>query len=388
VRYYLKARNGVWYIRWTDDAGRPQGKSTGSRDRGIAEQRLAAHELKHAQPRDLRLSEVTLDAVLVRYWEHHGRTRFAAGIIRLVIKRVATLLPCLPLEQLTMAKQERLIEGLTPGTARRYLGVIRAALEWAAARQEIERAPRIKRVEVEDGPGALPYSLEELRQLLAAARAEHERRLLILMLATGARPQAVLQLTWDRIRDGVADFHVPGRRKTKKRRARAPLSSSVSSWLEARRGLGPVVQWNGRAMKKHRMTFQRVAARAGVAGTAYGVRKALATWLRQQNVPEWEVGALLGHRVSSATTERYAHHRPDYMAATVAAVEALLAAVKPLWLDTSKTVEVAPAGPSFRIRMVSNGLVGSREWDRTTDHLHVKEVELGEFQLLEAINDD
>jgi integrase len=325
---------------------------------------------------------------MVRYWEHHGRTRFATDVIRQTIRLVATRLPCLPLDQLTIPRQEQLIEGLSPGTARRYLAVVRAALEWAAARQEIERAPRIKRLEVEDGPGALPYSLDELRRLLEAARAEHERRLLVLLLSTGARPQAVLQLTWDRIKDGVANFHVPGRRRTKKRRARAPLPPSVASWLETRRGLGPVVQWADRAMAGHRMTFERIAARAGVVGTAYGMRKALATWLRQQNVPEWEVGALLGHRVSSATTERYAHHRPDYMAATVAAVEALLAEIRPTWLDTAETVERgAPAG-GLRIRMVSNGLSGSREWDRTTDHFHVKEATPYILQRLEPANDD
>jgi integrase len=388
LRYYLKARNGIWQIRWTDSAGRPQFKSTGTRDRQLADKELEAFKIRNAQPRDQKLAETTLDTVLVRYWEHHGSTRFAKGIIRLVIKRCATLLPCLTLDQLTIARQEELIEGLSPGTARRYLGVVRAALEWAAARQEIERAPRILRVEADDGPGARPYSVDELRQLLSAAEAEHERRMLLLLICTGCRPGAALDLTWDRIRDGIADFNVPGRRRTKKRRAKAPLPPVLAGWLEARRRIGPVVQWNDRRMKGHKMTFKRIAARAGVVGTAYGIRKSLATWLRQQNVPEWEVGALLGHRVASATTERYAHYRPDYMKATVTAVEALLAAICPNWLGIPEAVKTSHPKPTWRIRMVSNGLDGSREWDRTTDHLHVKDMELEGFQSLTPANDD
>ncbi len=390
MRFYLKERKGIWQICWTDDAGRPQRKSTCLRDRGQAELKLAAHQLTHARPRDLQLSEVSLAAVMVRYWEHHGKTRFDPDTIRHVMGVVALKMPELTLDRLTIARQEDFVRdaGWKPGTARRYIGVIRAGMEWAFSRGEIERVPAVLNIEVEDGPGTRPYSLDELRQLLSAAASEHERRLLLILIATGCRPQAALQLTWDRVRDGIADFNVPGRRRTKKRRAKAPLTPTVSKWLEGRRGLGSVIQWAGKEMKGHRMTFERVAARAGVVGTAYGIRKALATWLRQQNVPEWEVGAMLGHRVASAMTERYAHHRPDFMAATVTAVEALLAEICPVWLDIAETPAIGCKPTGERIRMISNGLVGSREWDRTTDHLHVKDMVAQQIQSLTVANDD
>lgn len=388
MRYYLKERNGIWQICWTDQHGRPQRKSTRTADSGQAELELARHIIQNDRPRELRLESVTLDQILLRYWLEHGQSRFAADVIRRVMGIVAERLPCLSLSGFTMAEQEKLFEGFSPVTARRYLAVVRAAVRRAFRRGEIEREPPIMVVEAEDGPGARPYSLEELARLLAAAELEHERRLLLVLVATGCRPQAALQLTWGRVKDGVADFHVPGRRRTKKRRARAPLSSSVSSWLEQRRGLGPVVQWDDRGLAGHKMTFQRIAKRAGVDGTAYGIRKALATWLRSQDVPEWEVGALLGHRVSSSTTERYAHYRPGYMRATVAAVEALLAAIRPGWLDTAETPAIAAPGPSVRIRMVSNGLSGSRDWDRTSDHFHVKDAVGEQLQSLTPANDD
>jgi integrase len=334
MRYYLKPRSGIWYICWTGADGSPNRKTAGTRDRGEAELALARHQLEHSRPRDQALTTVTIEGVLVRYWQHHGQTRFSPEVIRRVIALATEHLALVTLDQLTIGRQEQFIRdaGLKPGTARRYLGVIRAALEWSAARQEIERAPRILRVEVEDGPGAAPYAINEQSALLGAAQHEHERRFLLLAIATGARPEALLQLTWDRVKDGVVDFNVPGRRRTKKRRARAPLTGTVAKWLEDQRGLGPVVQWRDKQLKDHKMTFKRLAERGGVVGTAYGLRKALATWLRQRNVPEWEVGGILGHKATSATTERYAHHRPDYMQATNAAVEALLLEICPGWL--------------------------------------------------------
>lgn len=145
MRFYLKARNGIWYISWTVD-GRPDRKSTRTRDRGEAELALARHVLEHAQPREQRLANVTVQAVLARYWQHHGQKFIEPALVKHVIGRSCDYLDGVTLDRLTIPTQERFIAGLKPGTARRYLGVIRAALEWAAARQEIEYAPRILRV--------------------------------------------------------------------------------------------------------------------------------------------------------------------------------------------------------------------------------------------------
>jgi integrase len=390
MRFYLKQRGSVWQIQWTDSDGTPRRQSTGTADREEAELALARHRVAFEDVKGARLAHTQLEAVLLRYHLNHGRKLFAPGLVELVTRHVANKIPCVTLEQFTLARQEAFIDALavSPSSARRYLGVIRAACEWSFRRGEIERVPAFLTVQCEDGPGARPYSVDELRRILAACRAPHERRLFLLLIATGARPQAVLQLTWDRIGDGIADFHVPGRRKTKKRRARAPLPAAVAAYLEEFRSVGPVVQWSGRALKKHRMTVDRVLDRAGVVGTAYGTRKALATWLRQRNVPEWEVGALLGHRVTSATTERYAHYRPDYMLATRAALDALMGQIAPDWLAIPYPACGAADPSAGQIPKVANGLDGSREWDRTTDHLHVKEAVDATFQRLKAANDD
>jgi integrase len=231
-------------------------------------------------------------------------------------------------------------------------------------------------IQAEDGEGARPYTPEEMGKLLTAAQSDRERRFVLLSLATGPRPGALLQLTWDRVLAETAiDYHLPGRRRTKKRRAKVPQLPTIARYLAAHRSIGPVIQYRGHALAGFRSTFERVAERAGVDGSAYRLRKGLASWPRQQNVPETEIASVLAHRGAlSSTSERYAHLRPDFMGATKLAVETLLAEIAPAWLASYLPVDEAGQKEMARIRRYANGLVGSREWDRTTDHLHVKEV--------------
>lgn len=392
MRYYLKQRSEVWYICWTKPDGSPGRASARTRDIREAEKALARHVIENDRPRDQQLAQVTLETILIRYWTHRTRALGDRGIVRRVIGLVCDHAPMLSLLDLTIPRQEQFIRDAMPnvkdGTRRRYMGVIEAAMNWSFQRGEIERQIPILVPQAVDGQGAQPLTPAEIGRFLSAAVTEHERRLALLLVTTGARPQAVLQLDWSRVLPGAVDYDVPGRRRTKKRRARAPLAPTVARYLEERRSVGPVIQWSGRALRSHRMTITRLMARAGLNATAYSVRKGLATWLAEQDVPEWEVGRVLGHRVSSGTTERYAHHRPSYMRATREAIERLLKEVAPDWLANYLPAPAATVAEAVKIPKTVNGLDGSREWDRTTDHLHVKDGIGALLQGLNPANDD
>jgi len=394
MRYYLKPRHpgGILYICWTNPDGSPGRITTGTRDSREAELALAEHILQNGRPKDQRLAETTIAAVLVRYWTHYAQQLFDRGVIKRVIGLVVDHAPTVSLADFTIARQEQFVTEAMPsvvaGTRRRYMGVIEAAVNWSYQRGEIERPIPFVRPEAVDGPGAIPLTPVQMGQFLAAAKSEHERGLALLLVTTGPRPQAILQLDWQRLQGGAVDYNVPGRRLTKKRRAHAPLAGTVARYFEARRSIGAVIQYRGRALKGHRMTIDRIMARAGLGATAYSVRKGLATWLARQGVPESEYGTILGHRVQKATTARYAHLSPDWMKATKRAVEALLQEIAPSWLASYLPLPAAAAQPAMKISMTSNGLVGSREWDRTTDHFHVKDGGPLGFQDLIPSNDD
>lgn len=367
MRCYLKQRNenSIWYIwQYDERTGQCSRISTRTKDRSAADAKLAEHILKLPQR---QISNATLVHILLRYWHHHGKSVFATNPIRRAMGLIATNEPTTLLYDWTIQRQKEFAAKIhgKDGTRRRYMGVIRRAVQWSFDNGEIPSMPAILKVSAEDAEGVRPFEVDELRALFGAAIHEHERRFLLLCLAAAPRPGASLDLTWDRIdaKTGVADFIVPGRRKTKKRRARAPLPPTALAYLEAHRSIGPVIQWNGKQMAGHKMTFAKISKRAGVTGTAYGIRKAVSIWLRMEGVPEWDAKGLLGHTIG-AVTEKYAHYRPEYMRAAAASVERLLREICPQWLagylpaagtgevsrETQVPVAVGENGGSYRTR--------------------------------------
>src|SRR5690606_20748430 len=83
-------------------------------------------------------------------------------------------------------------------------------------------------------------------------------------LETAARKQAILDLTWDRVdfETSTIHFDVPGRVKTKKRRASVPISSALRPVLERahRERIGDLVLDNKAAVWK---SIQVAAIKAG-----------------------------------------------------------------------------------------------------------------------------
>lgn len=333
-KYELRQRGKYWVIYWWDKrTDQPRRRSTGETDHGAAQTKLAQYIIE--QPEQGLIAEPTILQVLLRYWEHRGQHSFARATVKRVMALLTEHAPHTLIYHWPIPAQHELAAKMAvhAGTRRRYMGVLRAALQWSFDRGEIPRMPAIAKHEAQDRAGVRPFSLPELQALFVAAEPqEHWRRLLLLCLCTGQRPGAVIALTWDRIDSaGVCDFDEPGRKRTKKRRSRVPLPPAAHAYLEERRGLGPVIQWQGRQLARARETMRRLCRDAKVKGSAYGLRKAAATWASARGVPEMHVKAMLGHSIGNQT-ERYAHARPEYMHALRAAQEALLRAVEPPWL--------------------------------------------------------
>ncbi len=334
-KYQLRQRGKFWVIYWWDKrTNQPRRRATGETDHSAAQTKLAQWIIE--QPDQELIAEPTILQVLLRYWEHRGQHSFARATVKRVLALVTEHAPETVIYRWPIPAQIELARKMAKrdGTQRRYLGVIRAALQWSFDRGEIARMPAVAKIEAHDRPGARPFSVPELQRLFAAAEPhEHWRRLLLLCLCTGQRPGAVLALTWDRIdaASGICDFDEPGRKRTKKRRSRVPLPPAAHAYLEARRSLGPVIQWRGRKLSRARETLRRLCRDAGVTGSAYGLRKAAATWARSKGVPEQDIKLMLSHTMGGQT-ERYAHARPEYMRVLCEAQTDLLRAIAAPWL--------------------------------------------------------
>ena len=362
MRYYLKQRGRIWYINWTDRGGCSHSRSTRTSDYAGAQDEKARFilerggELTDSDPR-----VVTAQAVLTAYWIAHGRTRFAKDTIKTAIGVVNDSWAGVAVADLTIARQEALRDellasGVSISTARRYMTAIWTALRWAVQRQTLTGHPPLIRFELPRAQGTKPAGLADLAALFAAATEERDRRWLVLAVTTLARPGALLDLTWDRVDldSGLIDFAVPGRRETKKRRPVVPLCPTGVAYLKARRSVGPVIQYRGRALGDFRKCWERLSAGMGVGKglTAYSVRKGIATLLRQRGLSPWDVQGMLGHRATGGVTEGYAQWDPAAAARVGAAIEGIVGEVRPHWLDSPPTVacETMPSGaPKLRI---------------------------------------
>lgn len=398
MRFYLRNdfpdRPETYYVCWTEH-GRPRRRSTGTRDHKLAQEALAKHILEHDQPRDQRAAEVTVTSVVLRYWQHRGRKLASKDTVRRALRAVTTHLALVTIADFTVPVQERFVEllraeGHRDNTIDRWVGVVQSALNWAQDRGEVRGVPaKLRRPRAADGEGERPATIEELRALCAAATQEHHRRFLALAIGTAGRPNALLDLDWSRVNfdEHTVDLRNPAKAQNTKRRARVPMAPTLEAFLAERKSVGPVIQWRGKALKGHRTAYDTLAELAGVTAGAYGLRKAVATWMRREGVPEWDVQGMLGHRTGRGITDRYAHWRPEYMRAAADSVERLFRVIGAAWLASPLPVSGAPQRISLQVP-IAIGETGGRTWDRTTDPYHVKDQIEAAIQSLAVANDD
>ena len=344
--FWLSQRRGSekWCITWFDQRTRQTvRRSAGTGDLAEAEEALARHYIAHRRLNQEAPAAVAVGVLLDRYMD--AVELKSTDTAKAAVRHWKAYWGQATVADLTTERQEAFIaglkaSGLSPGSIARVLGVGKSALNRAHQRQEIATLPALLRYQA---PAAVAtprraLSVDELAQLwLAAQRLEHWRRYLWLAIGTGARPGALLDLEGSQVRDGLIYLAHPGIDYGKKRRPVLPMAKSLAAEVGKWESENLLVTWNGGRIARIRETFGRIAKEAGVDCTAYDVRHTVATWLRQENVPEWDVAGFMGHRGGgSATTERYAHYRPDYMRASAEAVEKLLRAVLRVSLRVSR----------------------------------------------------
>ncbi|TIT36144.1 MAG: hypothetical protein E5W65_10270 [Mesorhizobium sp.] len=241
----------------------------------------------------------------------------------------------------SIPKQEEFVawlfaKGLANNSVNRGLEVGRAAINRAWKRGLIRDKPFIQMLTVEtDRPMGRPLDVEEIRKLYTHS-ADHIRLFLVLMLATGARNEAITSLTWPQVdfEQGLVHLNPKGRKQTSKRRPTVRLVPFLREVLQPMDRTTPaVLMFRGLTVvhinKGIRAALRRAKMDREV--TAYSCRHTVARWLRKEGVSPWETAMQLGHKVVGfSMTERYASWSPDYLEKSSAAIEKLLRAAIPL----------------------------------------------------------
>ena len=322
------------YIGWYDGRGRTRHKTLGTSDLETAKDRLIEEVRLNAEMHSERPETVTLRTVLHRYYQNHAIKLASAeqayyGVIQLDDHFGET-----PVAEVTPARQrefaDRLAErGKSSGYIRRTLATGKAAVNRAIKEGEIQGAPHWDlSIAPEGEPRERVLNLEELAALMRAAQQPHEQMYLIMALATGARPAAILELTVFQLDfdNGLIALNPPGRRQNTKHRPTIPMAPAVRPLL-ATLPAGPVVSYQGRHLNEITSAFRRIRKAAGFGQdvSAYTLRHTVATELTRRGADIWQTGEFLGHTGGGPkTTRRYVKMSPDHMGSAIRAIQSLI----------------------------------------------------------------
>lgn len=332
--YYI-----VWYER-----GRERLRSTGEADKQRAEEALAAFIRENRRPLGgpRPAYEVTLGEVLDYYADNKGRFAKDPARIGYAIDALLPFWAALRITDITDATCAAYVEqrNRAPGTTRRELSTLRAAVNYAVGRIADEARP-VALPERPLGKDRWLTRSEAARLLNAARTARADVRLylplfIVMGLYTGARKEALLSLRWPQIDLASKRINFKRADETNKRRAHNRLPDRLVAHLRRayrRRhsDLGFVIHdkgrpildiggaWDGDEDGFVQGSFGRACKRAGIVGvTPHTLRHTCGTWMAHQGVSLRQIGEYLGH-TDERTTKLYAHHHPDYQDEAVGA---------------------------------------------------------------------
>ena len=289
------------------------------------------------------------------YGEEHAPTKADPLRIAYAIQALVPYWSGMMVSEITQATSKGYVRyrAKAPGTLRRELIALQAAVNYAKDEGKITWAPTVHLPAKPDGKDRW-LTRSEAAALLNAARTGHASTrgylpLFILMgLYCGARKGAILGLRWPQVDlvNARINFNEPGRERTTKGRAHLPIPRRLMFFLRKARDrgsdLGFVIHRDGHRIANIKRAFNGACVDAGLAEvvtvtktvdgekvripkldkagnpvvrhsvTPHVLRHTCGTWLAQAAVQLDQIGEWLGH-TDSRTTRLYAHHHPDHM---------------------------------------------------------------------------
>lgn len=301
-----KHTNGRYYVHYHDGT-RSRAVSTRCTEKPTAEKWMAQWTLgSHpAEPDTLTVAE----ALSIHYQDHGHALRSQAAMAsrqRILTEHLGGLTP----KQLTKARLNQYARdrSVKRGTLRTELSHLQAALNHCVKDGYLAAAPTL------DLPKPSPVkdrilSPEEAERLLEASEGDLHAFILI-GLETGARLQAILDLTWERVdlERGLIDFLPEGEVQTTKRRPTVPISKRLKDYLGNRQG-------KGRAIRSCTIPYQfkQLCNRLGLENvTPHTLRHSFISQALMAGKDIYLVAKFVGDNVSTIE-QRYAKYRPDYL---------------------------------------------------------------------------
>ena len=280
LRWHRKG--GAWYICWTDEGGRSRELSTGTCDSEEAQEVFGDWLIDHkpaastgpSDPAKTLVTDVLADYGIAKVDKVVGGETLANSIAALASLWEGKTVAEIPGYVDTYVKRR----AKAPGTMRRELGVLQAAINYSHKQGRLTRSVAVELPEA-PAPKDRVLSRQEAADLIRAARLDPKARLymplfILIALYTGRRKEAILSLRWSRIdlKANTIDFEIAGRARTKKRRGQIQIPERLRPHLvrARRRGsdLGPVLHIAGRPLKNVKKGFAGACRRACIEGAS------------------------------------------------------------------------------------------------------------------------
>ena len=326
-----RRENGVYHIR---DGGRRV--STRTRDSGEAEQALAAYIAAKDLPSGPRgADQLTVAEVLGTYARERAPHVKEPARIGDCIRALVPILGALPLAAINGETCRRYgkARDRAPGTIRKELGTLAAAINYAHAEGYITTAPRV-RLPAKPAPRDRHLSRGEVAALIRACRrnpkARHLARFILVAVYTGTRSDAILRLQfmagpsggWVDTAKGVLYRRAAGEAETKKRTPTVAIPPRLLAHLRRweRMGARHVVEVKGARVASLKTAWRTALREAGIEhATKHDLRHTAITWAMQNGADRWHAAGFFGLTVDLLEST-YGHHHAAHMQSAVEAV--------------------------------------------------------------------
>ena len=303
--------------------------STGTRDRRGAETALARYITEKDRPTGpLNPDQMTVGKALEIYATERAPLLKAPDRIGYAISAIFPILGNLPVGSINGQVCRRYGEtrSRAPGTIRKELGVLQAAINFAFAEGYLTET---RNVRLPEKPPARDRWLtrDEAAKLLRAAwrnpKSKHLARFILIALYTGTRSAAILRLgfmpnTFGGYVDtesGMMYRRTPGKAETKKRQPPIPIPRPLLAHLRRWKQNGSmwVVEIDNQRVASVKTAWKTALEETGIAHcTRHDLRHTAITWAMQRGMERWDASGFFG--VTMDVLERtYAHHSPDYL---------------------------------------------------------------------------
>lgn len=315
MEYRLKKYRGIWCIVWRD--GTTKRKSLGTSDRDEASRQFqdalkasaiptgTIAEIMEAYLADKKDSARSYSSMLTA-WRALKPT---FGHLR---PDQITRFQCRTYANMRRRTVSRLGTPISDGSVIKELGLLKAGVIWAkrGADATFEMPPT-------PPPREWHLTKADYERLLAACTSEHLVLFIELARATAARPEALFQLTWDRVDFARGRILLNRFESRRKGRANPPMNDRIRPRLERAyeaRTCDHVIEWAGDPVKTVKRAFTTACRLAGVKGaTPYIIRHSCAVWMIEDGQSFEEVAQYLGHSDPKMLFRVYGRFSPGHL---------------------------------------------------------------------------